>query len=403
VAKSAQLPLQTWLPDAMAGPTPVSALIHAATMVTAGVYLIARMHMVFLQSPVVLFIVAIVGTATLLLAGCSALTQYDLKRILAYSTMSQIGYMFLALGVGAWAAAIYHFVTHAFFKSALFLAAGVIIKALGGEHDIFKMGGLRRHLPITFRAFMLASLTLAAVPPPTLTFNSKDLILNQVWLSGPGGVTLWVLGLVGSFLTAAYTFRMFLIVFFGPERTKLETRPSRWMVVPAALLAVVAILSGIPELLSSIFGWQGFYEYLRSAMSGPVRDFHSAGGIWLFQTIYVAVSVAAIALMVLLYYRVPAAARSLASLPIAASLHRLWFADWGFDWLYAKLIVGPYVRLAGWNRDDFVDFFYGAVAFISRAINRLLSGTVNGNVRWYVASVAAGAAIIVGLVVILWY
>ena len=184
VGKSAQLPLQMWLPDAMAGPTPVSALIHAATMVTAGVYLIARMHGLFLAAPAVLFLVAIIGAVTLLLAAFSALIQHDIKRILAYSTISQIGYMFLALGVGAWAAAIYHFVTHAFFKSALFLGAGIVIKMLDEEHDIFKMGGLRHRLPLTFWAFLFAALTLAAVPPLTLTFNSKDLILNQVWLSG---------------------------------------------------------------------------------------------------------------------------------------------------------------------------------------------------------------------------
>jgi NADH-quinone oxidoreductase subunit L len=309
--------------------------------------------------------------------------------------------MFLALGVGAWAAAIYHFATHAFFKSALFLAAGVVIKALGGEHDIFKMGGLRPHLPVTFKAFMLASLTLAAVPPPTLTFNSKDLILNQVWLSGPGGVTLWILAVIGSFLTTAYTFRLFLIVFFGPERMKLETRPSAWMIAPPVVLATVGILAGIPELLNSMFGWQGFYGYLGSAMSGPVRDFRFTGGIWLFQVIYVAVSLSAIALMYTRYCRAPAAKRSVASVHIATSLHRLWFAGWGFDWLYAKLIVSPYVRLAGWNSGDFVDRFYAAVAYVSQGINRLLSLTVNGNVRWYVAGVAGGAAIVVGLVVIL--
>ncbi len=403
VAKSAQLPLQTWLPDAMAGPTPVSALIHAATMVTAGVYLIARMHTLFLQAPTILLIVAMVGLATLLLAGFSAMTQYDIKRVLAYSTISQIGYMFLALGVGAWAAAIYHFATHAFFKSSLFLAAGVVIKALGGEHDIFKMGGLFRRLPTTCIAFLLAALTLAAVPPPTLTFNSKDLILNQVWLSRPGGATLWALGLVGAFLTAAYTFRLFLVVFFGPEQVKPQARPSSWMVAPAFLLAVVAILAGTPELLSALFGWKGFYTYLDSAMSGSVRDFHIAGGVWIFQAIYAVVSVLGIALVYLVYSLAPASARALASAPVAASLHRLWFADWGFDWLYARLIVGPYVRLAALNRNDFVDLFYAAVAYISQSINRVLSATINGNVRWYVAGVAGGAAIVMGLVVILWY
>src|SRR6201993_1147111 len=177
VGKSAQLPLQTWLPDAMAGPTPTSALIHAATMVTAGVYLIARTHVLFALAPPVQFAVAVIGIATLLLAGFSALTQHDIKRVLAYSTVSQIGYMFLALGVGAWQAAIFHFMTHAFFKALLFLGAGVIINALHDEHSIFRMGGLRKELPVTFWPFLIAGCSLAGLPFITAGFFSKDLII----------------------------------------------------------------------------------------------------------------------------------------------------------------------------------------------------------------------------------
>ena len=170
VGKSAQLPLQVWLPDAMAGPTPTSALIHAATMVTAGVYLIARTHVLFALAPAAQFAVAVVGAATLVLAGCSALTQHDIKRVLAYSTVSQIGYMFLALGVGAWSAAIFHFVTHAFFKALLFLAAGVIIEALHDEHSIFRMGGLRKELPVAFWTFLIGGCSLAGLPFITAGF-----------------------------------------------------------------------------------------------------------------------------------------------------------------------------------------------------------------------------------------
>jgi NADH-quinone oxidoreductase subunit L len=176
VGKSAQLPLQTWLPDAMAGPTPVSALIHAATMVTAGVYLIARTHVLFSLAPVAQALVAAIGAVTLLMAGFSALVQSDIKRILAYSTISQIGYMFLALGVGAWSAAIFHFWTHAFFKALLFLGAGVVILAMHEEHDIFKMGGLRKQLPVTFWTFLIGAASLAALPFVTAGFYSKDLI-----------------------------------------------------------------------------------------------------------------------------------------------------------------------------------------------------------------------------------
>ncbi|MCX5873031.1 MAG: NADH-quinone oxidoreductase subunit L, partial [Deltaproteobacteria bacterium] len=191
VGKSAQIPLQTWLPDAMAGPTPVSALIHAATMVTAGVYLIARMNVLFTLAPVVQSSVAIIGLVTLLMAGFSALTQSDIKRVLAYSTMSQIGYMFLALGVGAWSAAIFHFVTHAFFKALLFLAAGSIILAAGHEQNMFKLGGVRKRLSITFWTFLIGAASLAALPLVTDGFFSKDMILWQVWSSEKGGPWLW--------------------------------------------------------------------------------------------------------------------------------------------------------------------------------------------------------------------
>jgi NADH-quinone oxidoreductase subunit L len=401
IAKSAQLPLHVWLPDAMAGPTPVSALIHAATMVTAGVYLIARMHVLFLRAPTVLSIVAVVGAATLLLAAFSALAQHDIKRILAYSTISQIGYMFLALGVGAWAAAIFHFFTHAFFKAALFLGAGVLIKTLGGEHNIFRMGGLRRRLPATFWAFVFAALTLAAVPPLTLTFSSKDLILNHVWLSGEGGNVLWAFGLVGAFLTAAYTFRVVFVVFFGPEQTRPAGKPSPWMVAPFAVLALAGALSGLPELLGVTLGATGFYDYLDSAMYGPTREFDSPDAVWVFHAIYVTASLAGIALVYLLYECVPVVVRFMASMSAGRLLHQLLFAGWGFDWLYRHLIVVPYVRLARLNRGDLVDVLYIAVAQVSRGINILLSFTVNGNVRWYVGGIAAGAVIVVGLVVFL--
>ncbi|WP_129503889.1 NADH-quinone oxidoreductase subunit L, partial [Aeromonas veronii] len=209
VGKSAQLPLQTWLADAMAGPTPVSALIHAATMVTAGVYLIARTHGLFLLAPEILHLVGLVGAITLVLAGFAALVQTDIKRILAYSTMSQIGYMFLALGVGAWEGAIFHLMTHAFFKALLFLSAGAVIVACHHEQNIFKMGGLRKSLPLVYACFLVGGSALAALPLVTSGFYSKDAILWQVEASGQSAL-LWA-GLVGAFLTSLYTFRLIFI------------------------------------------------------------------------------------------------------------------------------------------------------------------------------------------------
>src|SRR5215471_8159182 len=219
VGKSAQLPLQTWLPDAMAGPTPTSALIHAATMVTAGVYLIARTHVLFEVAPQVQFLVALIGAATLLLAGFSALVQTDIKRVLAYSTMSQIGYMFLALGMGAWTAAIFHFMTHAFFKALLFLSAGIVIEALHDEHNIFRMGGLLRALPIAFWTFLIGGSALAGLPLITAGYYSKDLIIWSAWSADRGGPAFWAISLLGVFLTSLYTYRLIFQVFLGEVRT----------------------------------------------------------------------------------------------------------------------------------------------------------------------------------------
>ncbi len=230
VGKSAQLPLQTWLPDAMAGPTPVSALIHAATMVTAGVYLIARTHALFLLAPAAQLTVGVIGGATLLLAGFSALAQNDIKRILAYSTMSQIGYMFLALGVGAWSAALFHLMTHAFFKALLFLSAGAVTMRLHHEQDIFKMGGLARRLPVAFWSFLIGSAALAALPLVTAGFYSKEAILSGAWADGTSGRVLWVAGVVGAFLTGLYIFRAVFIAFFGEEHTHVSGRYG-WRVI----------------------------------------------------------------------------------------------------------------------------------------------------------------------------
>src|SRR5690606_29199332 len=208
VGKSAQLPLQTWLPDAMAGPTPVSALIHAATMVTAGVYLIARTHTLYTLAPAVQLAVAVIGALTLLGAAFAALSQRDIKRILAYSTMSQIGYMFLALGVGAWSAAVFHFFTHAFFKALLFLAAGAVIEALLHEHSIFKMGGVKHNMRTVFLTFLAGAASLAALPLVTAGFFSKDPILWYAWSAANGNPFLWMLAIAGAFITAFYSTRL---------------------------------------------------------------------------------------------------------------------------------------------------------------------------------------------------
>ncbi|MEK6614411.1 MAG: NADH-quinone oxidoreductase subunit L, partial [Candidatus Binatota bacterium] len=215
--KSAQIPLHVWLPDAMQGPTPVSALIHAATMVTAGVYMVCRLHFLFSAAPATLAVIAAIGVATALFSATIALTQTDIKRVLAYSTVSQLGYMFLAAGVAAYGAAVFHLMTHAFFKACLFLGSGSVIHAMGGEQDMRKMGGLRRSLPYTFWTFAVAVLAIAGTPL-TAGFFSKDEILWQAFSSPHGSPLLWVLGVAGAGLTAFYMFRQFFLVFFGACR-----------------------------------------------------------------------------------------------------------------------------------------------------------------------------------------
>ena len=392
VGKSAQLPLQTWLPDAMAGPTPTSALIHAATMVTAGVYLIARTHVLFELAPPIQFTVAVVGAATLLLAGFSALTQNDIKRVLAYSTVSQIGYMFLALGVGAWGAAIFHFMTHAFFKALLFLAAGIVIEALHHEHNIFRMGGLRKELPAAFWTFLIGGCALAGLPLITAGFYSKDLILWSAANSTAGSVGLWTVGIAGVVLTSLYTFRLIFVVFFGRVNTPVSRRPGAAMLIPACVLAFLSIVGGFVKT-----PFAGF-------MATALPSLHEVGrGITEALSSAVA-GVAFLAGIVVAWYaylRNPAVSRSLVATPAGRLLHRFWFADWGMDWLYDRLFVRPVVWLATANKGDVIDSIYDGVVRLAALSYRVLSLTETGKLRWYAACIAGGSVVLVGLVVFL--
>ncbi len=394
VGKSAQLPLQTWLPDAMAGPTPVSALIHAATMVTAGVYLIARTHVLFTLAPPVQTAVAVIGAATLLLAGFSALVQSDLKRVLAYSTISQIGYMFLALGVGAWSAAIFHFMTHAFFKALLFLGAGMVITSLHEEHNMFKMGGLRTQLPLVFWTFVAGALSLSALPLVTAGFYSKDLILWEVWSSKSGGPLLWAAGLAGALLTSLYSFRMVFITFFGEAKTKVGGKPGMLMSVPVVILAVLSVAGGFVEV--PVHFLTGFL----AAAFPPVQIGNKAAGEIILQIIAGMVSVSGIVLAWFLFSRSPHYGKTLSQSGVGSLVHRLWFSGWGFDWLYGMLIIKPFLWVAKVNRDDFIDLVYLGVVWTSRGINRFLTFTQSGKVRWYVTGIALGAIVILGIVVL---
>ena len=401
LGKSAQLPLQTWLPDAMAGPTPVSALIHAATMVTAGVYLIARTHVLFSLAPIIQWTVAVIGAATLLLAGFSALTQWDIKRVLAYSTISQIGYMFLALGVGAWSAAMFHFMTHAFFKALLFLGAGVVIQALDEEHSIFKMGGLRRQLPFTFWTFLIASGSLAALPVVTAGFYSKDLILWRAWSSPLGSPWLWAAGLAGALLTSLYTFRMVFIAFFGEVSQRATKKPGLSMKIPLATLAALSVVGGWVELPSFLGNLPLFSDFLHSALPAASTLAVKAPQEPVLEFIAAAVSVGGVVLAYLLFMPGRGFVERLANTSLGATLHRWWFADWGFDWLYDTFLVLPYAWLANVDKDDVVDLVYDGIAWINQLSYRALSRTQTGRLRWYAMSIGIGATVIIAMVVFL--
>lgn len=396
VGKSAQLPLQVWLPDAMAGPTPVSALIHAATMVTAGVYLIARTHILFSLAPAVQLAVAVIGMVTLLLAGFSALVQRDIKRTLAYSTISQIGYMFLALGVGAWSAALFHFLTHACFKALLFLAAGAVIVSVHHEQDIFRMGGLRRHLPLVFWTFLIGAAALSGVPLLTSGFFSKDWILWSVWSSPLGGPWLWLGGAVGAVLTGLYSFRLIFRVFFGDVRTEPDRRPGAVMSAPLIVLAVLSLGIGFLEVPRTLGDVQLFSSYLSHAVPAlePVAGLHESTEA-LEQAAVTAASLLGIGLAALLFLPRRSLADALAARPWGRAVGQLWFHGWGFDWLYHRLFVETWQRLTS-HPGDVIDKGYEALADAACLSHAFLSRTETGRVRWYAASMATAALLLVG-------
>jgi NADH-quinone oxidoreductase subunit L len=389
IGKSAQLPLQTWLPDAMAGPSPVSALIHAATMVTAGVYLIARTNVLFSLAPVVQTTIAIIGALTLLLAGFSALAQHDLKRILAYSTISQIGYMFLALGVGAWSAAIFHFMIHAFFKALLFLGAGVVILVLDEEHDIFKMGGLRKKMPVVFYTFLVGSASLSALPIITAGFYSKDEILWYSISSQSGSIILWLAGIIGAFLTALYSFRMIFITFYGEAKTQPSFLPGKLMTVPLIILSVLSLIGGFIELPASIGNIHLFSNLVDNTLPAIVTkgEEHSEQ---LFQIISGVIALTGIYLAYLIYYKRPALSASFSH----SRLNKFFEKGWGFDKLYDALFVKPIVWLSVIDKNDFIDLWNIGLSRLALLLNMLLSKTQNGKLRWYLLSFAIGIAII---------
>ncbi len=383
VGKSAQLPLQTWLADAMAGPTPVSALIHAATMVTAGVYLIARTHGLFLMAPEILHLVGMVGAVTLVLAGFAALVQTDIKRVLAYSTMSQIGYMFLALGVQAWDAAIFHLMTHAFFKALLFLSSGSVILACHHEQNIFKMGGLRKSIPLVYACFLVGGAALSALPLITAGFYSKDEILWGAMANGH--MNLMLAGLAGAFLTSLYTFRMIFIVFHGTEKIKAHAGKGITHHLPLLVLLVLSTFIGalISPPLAGVL---------------PESDFGHDGKMTLEITSGV-VAIVGILLAAALYLGKRTLVHRIANSAPGRLLSVLWFNAWGFDWLYDKIFVRPYLAIARLLQRDPLNSLMNVPAVVARLSGRGLLVSESGQLRWYAASMSLGAVIVIALLV----
>jgi NADH-quinone oxidoreductase subunit L len=310
--------------------------------------------------------------------------------MLAYSTVSQVGYMFLALGVGAWTAAIFHFMTHAFFKALLFLSAGIVIEALHHDHDIFHMGGLRRTLPVAFWTFLAGGCALAGLPLITAGAISKDLILWSAWTLPAGSPELWAVGIAGVVLTSLYTFRVVFLVFFGETRSEVNYRPGLAIQIPVWILAALSILAGFIE--------SGFTGFANLAL--PMPTALPRGSLTQAGSTLTAGLAFFVGLLLAWFIYLRPAARETAG-PGESVIERFWLAGWGFDWLYERLFVRPVVWLAGINKGDVVDSLYNGIAKISELAYRALSHTQTGRIRWYAAGIAAGAVLFVAIAIFL--
>ncbi len=415
--KSAQIPLYVWLPDAMEGPTPVSALIHAATMVTAGIYMVARCHTIFDRSPYALGVVAIIGAATAIFAACIGIVQHDIKRVLAYSTVSQLGYMFLACGVGAYTAGIFHLLTHAFFKALLFLAAGSVIHALSGEQDMRKMGGLWRKIPITFWTMTMGVFAIAGIPP-LAGFFSKDEILYQAFISpNPIGKLLWAVGLITAGMTSFYMFRLWFKTFFGESRVE-ETHASHghddhashgnggvhespWIMLFAlVILAILSVIGGWVGVPTAMFGHNEIEHFLapvfESGASAQAATAAASQGLELtLAALSVLTALAGLGLAYTFYYKKPGTAATLAQR--APALYRLVENKFYVDEIYSAVIITPLLMftrliLGGLVDSGLVNGSGALAGATTRGLSTLTRRVQSGNIRSYAGWLALGAA-----------
>jgi len=406
--KSAQIPLYTWLPDAMEGPTPVSALIHAATMVTAGVYMVARCNLLFLMAPTSILVVAVIGAATAIFAASIGLAQNDIKRVLAYSTISQLGYMFLACGVGAFTAGIFHLMTHAFFKALLFLGAGSVMHALAGELDMRKMGALKPHMPRTYWTFLIATLAISGIFP-FAGFFSKDEILWKALTEG--GLGFWLIGAIAAFMTATYMFRAVFMTFHGQSRVNhhvahhLHESPGM-MTVPLIILAVLSVIGGFIGI-PIIEGWNKFNEFLSPVFSLPAalaaaKASEAGHHAVSFEVAMMLISMVIAGLGILLAYRLyiknPRLPDRLAErykAPYELIANKYWV-----DEIYNFFFVGPLIRFSVflWRifDDILVDGTVNGVAAIVRGGSEIFKRLQTGYVQNYALSILVGVVFIIG-------
>ncbi len=403
--KSAQIPLYVWLPDAMEGPTPVSALIHAATMVTAGVYMVSRMNLLYALSETAAIIVATVGAVTAVYAATMALTQNDIKRVLAYSTISQIGYMFMGCGVGAYAAGMFHLYTHAFFKSLLFLAAGSVMHALSGELDMKKMGGLRKYLPLTYPTFLIGAIAIAGIPFLS-GFFSKDAILTHAYANGY--YYIWALGVLGAILTAFYMFRLIFLTFHGQERLDPEVKKHIHesppvMTIPLVLLAffsVVAGYIGLPVVVGENLDFFGYF--LEPVLKGGHVAHISHDLEWILIGISVGVAFLGIIIAWVFYIKSPRIPeRLVARFP---RIHKLLFNKYYVDEIYNAAFVNSTVRGSEIIYDKFdlkvIDGAVNGAASGTGFLGKVLSYFQSGLIKDYALIFLLGAILLIGCLII---
>jgi NADH-quinone oxidoreductase subunit L len=409
--KSAQIPLYVWLPDAMAGPTPVSALIHAATMVTAGVYMIVRLNVLYLLAPAAMCTVAVVGAATAIFAATIGLLQNDIKKVLAYSTVSQLGYMFLAVGVGAFSAGIFHLMTHAFFKALLFLGSGSVIHAMSGKQDIREMGGLKKHMPATYWTFLAATLAIAGIPPLS-GFFSKDEILWKAFSSQQGHWGLWLIGFVAAGLTAFYMFRLVFLTFHGQCRADQETRSHLHespylMTIPLIILGVLSVIGGFVGIPEALGGGNSFHHWLspllgneNGAVPSTAQAHHWPHAVeYAMIALSIAVAVAGITVAYVFYIRQPRKPEHVAERwPL---LYQLVYNKYYVDEIYNVFIVQP-IKLAStyllWKMFDagVIDGAVNLTGTTVRGLGRVASKLQNGYAQAYAVTFLIGVLALIG-------